>query len=181
MKYKLFFLAMLYFSATNCYSWSIFEPKTYEECILENMKGINGDVAAQLVARSCKTKFEENNKLNSLKHKWTKVAVHMDEESTLYIDNTTIEKHGKVNTATVMIDMDKVQIGSEGDQYSSLIIKIEMECNKPATRYLNTEYKSGHMGLGNTTGVSNVLGKDIQKEKSFKESKIYKAVCIDKP
>lgn len=36
-----------------------FGPTSYEECILENMKGGQGDVAARLIARACREKFPD--------------------------------------------------------------------------------------------------------------------------
>ena len=35
----------------------IFGPSTYEECILENMKGVQSDVAARQIARACRQQF----------------------------------------------------------------------------------------------------------------------------
>lgn len=35
-------------------------PSTYDECILENMKGVSSDMAARLVQQSCYSKFVAN-------------------------------------------------------------------------------------------------------------------------
>lgn len=40
-------------------SAGLFGPSDYEECILENMKGVSGETAASLVANSCRTKFQK--------------------------------------------------------------------------------------------------------------------------
>ncbi len=37
---------------------AFFDPKNYDECILENMKGVTSDVAARIVANSCQQKFD---------------------------------------------------------------------------------------------------------------------------
>lgn len=33
------------------------KPESYEDCIVENMKGINSDVAAYSIKAACKAKF----------------------------------------------------------------------------------------------------------------------------
>jgi hypothetical protein len=40
----------------------IFGPSTYEECILENMKGVQSDRAAILIHRVCRKQFPEEKK-----------------------------------------------------------------------------------------------------------------------
>lgn len=37
----------------------LFGPSNYDECVLENMKGVSSDTAAKLVANSCRAKFEK--------------------------------------------------------------------------------------------------------------------------
>ena len=49
------FASMFLFSLTA--SAGFFGPSTYEECILENMKGINNEVAAYSVRNACANKF----------------------------------------------------------------------------------------------------------------------------
>ena len=43
--------------SAEAYAWSFFGPKTYEDCILQGMKGVTSDVAAGAVQRACLTKF----------------------------------------------------------------------------------------------------------------------------
>lgn len=35
----------------------LFGPSSYEDCILENMRGVSSDRAATNIARACRTKF----------------------------------------------------------------------------------------------------------------------------
>lgn len=35
----------------------LFEPSDYHECIMESMKGVTNDVAARVIASSCREKF----------------------------------------------------------------------------------------------------------------------------
>lgn len=42
-------------SAAN--AWTLFGPKDYDECILEGMKGVTSDMAAESIGRSCRKKF----------------------------------------------------------------------------------------------------------------------------
>lgn len=44
--------------STNTFAWNIFDPKDYDDCILENMKGVSNDVAAMQVTKACKNKFD---------------------------------------------------------------------------------------------------------------------------
>ncbi len=49
IKPALIFIAV--FTLTAC------QPETYEECLLKNLKGIDGDLAATLVADACRKQF----------------------------------------------------------------------------------------------------------------------------
>lgn len=46
---KTIFCALPLIVSTNVMAWSLFGPKTYEECILENMKGVSSDTTANEV------------------------------------------------------------------------------------------------------------------------------------
>ncbi len=48
-------LALLFVSASAMAG--LFGPATYDECILESMKGVQSDVAARAVAKACREKF----------------------------------------------------------------------------------------------------------------------------
>jgi len=39
-------------------AWSLFGPKTYEECVLQNMKGTTSDAAAKHIESACNDKYE---------------------------------------------------------------------------------------------------------------------------
>lgn len=43
--------------SANTHAWSLFGPKTYEECILQNMKGVTSDSAATQIQVACAVKF----------------------------------------------------------------------------------------------------------------------------
>ena len=40
------------------FGWSLFEPKNYEECIIDGMKGVSSDVAAREIRKVCTKKFK---------------------------------------------------------------------------------------------------------------------------
>jgi hypothetical protein len=46
---------------TSAYAWSLFKKQTYEECILENMKGVTSDDAANEIKTACILKTSESN------------------------------------------------------------------------------------------------------------------------
>jgi uncharacterized membrane protein len=46
--------------ATSSHAWSLFGPKNFEECVLENMKGVTSDEAANQITWACSRKFSKN-------------------------------------------------------------------------------------------------------------------------
>jgi hypothetical protein len=50
----------LFCSLSTSYAWSLFSPKDYDECILQNMKGVTDQTAATAVIMSCSNKFSSN-------------------------------------------------------------------------------------------------------------------------
>jgi hypothetical protein len=56
---------ILYLVSTNVFAWNILGPKNYDECILENMRGVTSDIGARLVEKSCREKFKEKPDDNS--------------------------------------------------------------------------------------------------------------------
>lgn len=56
---------ILFLVSTNVFAWNILGPKNYDECILENMRGVTSDIGARLVERSCREKFKEKPDDNS--------------------------------------------------------------------------------------------------------------------
>jgi hypothetical protein len=52
-----FFLFLFIYSLTiNAFAWNPFKKQTYEECILENMKGVTSDDAARQIRYACISK-----------------------------------------------------------------------------------------------------------------------------
>lgn len=43
--------------SSHALAWSPFGPKTYEDCILQGMKGVTSDVAARTIQAACSEKF----------------------------------------------------------------------------------------------------------------------------
>lgn len=52
-------LILLLMVSTNVFAFSLFGPKNYDECILENMKGVTSDNAAIQIRRACRSQFEK--------------------------------------------------------------------------------------------------------------------------
>ncbi len=53
---RLIFSTIFLFSF-NAYPWSPFGPKNFDDCIIENMKGITSDAAAGSIRMACRQKF----------------------------------------------------------------------------------------------------------------------------
>jgi len=54
---RLFFFAILIFNFNYSYAWSLFGASTFEDCILENMKGVTNEDAALQIRAACMMKF----------------------------------------------------------------------------------------------------------------------------
>lgn len=62
IKYLLLYATVVMLAAshvTATHAASLFGPSDYDECILENMKGVTSDRAAMLIHRSCARRFPE--------------------------------------------------------------------------------------------------------------------------
>lgn len=164
--------------STSCFAWSLFGPKNYDECILENMKNVNNDIAAREVKKSCRMKFKDKEVDNSPRHNW--ILYQSDDESSSYYDNSTITTNGKVVTVELLVDFNKLQSfakegksSKESDEFYSYTEKIEYDCGNLIYRSLSTEVTSGHMGDGITRHHMG-LG---EEEKFTKENGAYKRYC----
>ena len=163
---------LLLLVSTNVFAFSLFGPKNYDECVLENMKGVSSDTAARLVANSCREKFKEKVVDNSKKYKWT--LIERDDVGARFDDESNIIRHGKVVTIIILIDFNKLQLHNNEQSYSNLI-NIEYDCGNLSFRVLNFEEKSGHMGEGIT-----VVNGGIQEEGKFtKDHGAYKRYCTN--
>jgi len=161
---------ILFLISANIYAWNVFGPKDYDECILENMKGVNSDVGARLVNKSCHEKFRENSGDVNMKNRWTLFSY--DNEKSVYDDYSSLTKHGEVVTVDMMMDFNKVQV-DENKQFYSVIGRIEHDCMNLVFRELRTELKSGHMATGATVSYYG-----LQKEtKITKDDVKYKRYC----
>ena len=56
---KILFILLISFGFGACNAWSLFGPRTLEDCILENMKGVTSDDAAKQIQFACYSKFSE--------------------------------------------------------------------------------------------------------------------------
>jgi len=57
---KFIFLIFLFFNFNNVSAWTLFGPRSLEDCILENMKGVTSDDAAKQIQYACMMKFSDN-------------------------------------------------------------------------------------------------------------------------
>ncbi len=158
--------------STNAFSWSMFGPKDYDECIFENMKGVDTDVGAQLIRKSCRDKFKEKVVDDSQKNRWTFFS--SNDVGSHYYDKSTITRHGKVVTFEEIVDKNKLQSNMDKSFYS-VILQTEIDCGHLTQRHLSLEFKSGHMGEGNTVHFEGPQ----EEVKITKEGWVYKLVCIN--
>jgi hypothetical protein len=54
---KVIFLLIIFFSLSDCFAWSLFGPRSYDDCILENMKGVTNKEASLQIQIACESKF----------------------------------------------------------------------------------------------------------------------------
>ena len=57
MKRLVISICLALLTTTNAYSWSLFGPKNYEDCVIDGMKGVTSDVAAKEIKQACRKKF----------------------------------------------------------------------------------------------------------------------------
>ena len=134
---------ILFLMSTNIYAWNVFGPKDYDECILENMKGIDSEAGANFVNKSCRNKFKTKVIDNSPQRNWTLYVT--DNDANVYYDKFSIMKKGKVVTVDWVIDLNKVQLEENNVQFYSILLKSEFDCANLTFRNLKSESKSGHM------------------------------------
>lgn len=159
--------------STNVFAWNILGPSNYDECILENMKGIDSEAGANFVNKSCRNKFKTKVIDNSPQRNW--ILYITDNDANVYYDKFSIMKKGKVVTVDWVIDLNKVQLQENNVQFYSILSKSEFDCANLTSRNLKSEGKSGHMGTGYTTSYSS-----LAKEESMKKDGItYRRYCMN--
>jgi hypothetical protein len=169
---KKIIILILLLASNDVLSWSLLGPNTYDECILENMKGVNTDLGARLVNKSCRETFKEKNIDTNQSRKW--ILITEINDGNLYYDKSTVSRRGNIVTFEWMADSNKIQ-QENGIQHYSVMAKGEIDCHKLLSRELSIMFKSGHMGQGDT-----VLSYGLRKEeKAEKESHLYKQFCIN--
>ena len=170
---KLLGVLLLMFISTSCFSWTVFGPKNYDECILENMKGVSSDSATMLIENSCRVKFTEKEVVSNPKHNWIRLGVKKNDKVSLYKDKSTITRHGNIVTVVLMFEHDKVQIGKYDVQYYSEIVQTEIDCDRFKIRILKDEFISGHMSIGDIVQTDNVT----PETELPKNELLYKEFC----
>ena len=65
MKFILSFIFI--FNLSPAFAWNPFKAQTYEECILENMKGVKSDDAASKIEMACILKTSKNSSVTETK------------------------------------------------------------------------------------------------------------------
>ena len=59
---KKILVLLLLMVSTNVFAWSLFGPTNFDECLLENMKGVTSDQAAEAIEYACEVKFNTQEK-----------------------------------------------------------------------------------------------------------------------
>ena len=88
---KLTILILLFFTLGSASAWNPFKAQTYQECILENMKGVKSDDAASQIQVACimkTSKGSSGDSKNCVKRKLT------SEEKKLVNSTAVVESYG---------------------------------------------------------------------------------------
>ncbi|MDX8400284.1 MAG: hypothetical protein R8K20_08560 [Gallionellaceae bacterium] len=85
----------------------------------------------------------------SKKNKWKKLLI--DEDTTLYVDLTTISKRAATVKMLAMGDLKKKATLSDGKQFLSWKTQYEFDCSGKRSRTLAASMHSGSMGAGEIT------------------------------
>jgi hypothetical protein len=58
-------ICLLLLVTSNCSAFEIFGPKTFEDCLLQNLKGVNSTEAVNAITAACSIKFNKSASDNS--------------------------------------------------------------------------------------------------------------------
>ena len=93
---KISFSLFLFLVLTTCsflsYAWNPFKKQTYEDCILENMKGVKSDDAAHQIKFACEIKMYSGQSSSNTKSCTNRKLTA--EESKLVSGNAVVESYG---------------------------------------------------------------------------------------
>jgi hypothetical protein len=145
----------------------LFGPSNYDECILDNMKGVSSDMAARAVAASCRSKFPDApQETRQKERRW--VFWETNEFGNRYFDENSTR--GALNsTGGALVDVvlnlntpDKVTVGSKQEEFSSILVTRRISCTERSTLDVQVTFFSKH----NATGIELESGRprDARKE-----------------
>lgn len=117
----------LFMFSMEVYPWNPFGPKNYDDCILENMKGVNNAYAAASVRNACRAKFPaiEDSSKNQIRSGYPRINIwDTPYNSTLfdkieiingvgdeYRFNLTITNTSSIDLTSVYIGIPRVRTG----------------------------------------------------------------------
>jgi len=108
----LLLISLVFSSQSVADEWFNSGPKSYDDCILKSMKGINSDRAATLIARSCLKKFPRNAEKKDKSRLLTKeelAKVGGKAQANVYVDSASFE--GDIYNGNNNLIIDELIIG----------------------------------------------------------------------
>jgi hypothetical protein len=134
LKYFIFFLL---FISTAVNAWSIFAPKTYEDCILENMKGVTSDTAAKEIRFACANKtYEEKPKVCNLREltgaEASNVTGNASVSSSPYFSGSFYNGNSTITIDEIIVGLRAENINPPQDYKLFLSFPIEPKSSKTA-------------------------------------------------
>jgi len=72
---KVIFLMVMFFGLSDCFAWSLFGPRSYDDCILENMKGVTNKEASLQIQIACESKFPGDEPKKCKMREFTKAEI----------------------------------------------------------------------------------------------------------
>jgi hypothetical protein len=131
---KSLLLLMVIFAAHPVLAWSLFGPGSYEDCILQSMKGVTSDTAASQIRHACRNKFPVE------MPKRCKTREMSTRESSFVTGNGNVSADA-LWTYSGMLDSDKPKFtaslynGNQGATIESIIVAISADNIKPPQEY----------------------------------------------
>ncbi len=122
MKKKIFFALALMTSA-NAMAWTLFGPKNYDECILQNMKGVTDKTAAELIMMSCSNKFSNDYKPSKEEQAAT-LRAEQAKLATELLQKKRAAKCGISITSNGDFELKELRLGNEYEESTSQYLNL---------------------------------------------------------
>lgn len=150
-------LLMLGFPLSTAFAWNPFGPKNFEDCVLQNMKGVTSDAAAAHIRMACIKKFprqpEQEKSAPTTRYGYPRIDIWDYEYSSKIFENIGLGKTRKNQYGGIEIVVtNKNNFGLTGIYIGTLKNKKSVTCSLDKSDYKEIYECSGNVNP-NTTNI----------------------------